>query len=872
MVIVPQVLYPARNIGWSKNQILQLERILSATYRQVLNLRCNFPTELLYLDQNKAGIGLTRLSDIVNKQKIKRMFCMAYGRPFTNIALTAQIDLALKISGKESHPWARTSVDPNARYKQHCSLDSQISWASEENILLTAGGSDMNNKWAEQRICLSNEDFNTKEILMNESAIYYGDIVSKTLNGWKYSVPAGVDLGDLPKIELPKDHRQILRRDQAYLSWDGHNVLEILGLTGNFVVLVRAWTFTGDNTAALADVTDKPIEMNFYDIFPHDCATRYYLSKDFFRNGNIHRRVTRVTAQNAPTRVYKQPSIWEFLTEHKKLFQMGTIYTDGSFTPATLEEDELFNVKPSTGTSASAVVCINSENWGKQDIVAITIEEHTDVHVDKSFTAELIGLLAAHQILQLLGIQQKPDGIVTDCEAAQKVINAKNTRWAGNEQVQLIHAIRRINCMPVGWTRSHPENTHKHDISKYSQNDYGIAIADETCRGGVDRWEEKNLKHAVRNLKVLHYTVSAKDVLTQLLTDCDFAWTKNGVPITQSILSIKNQRRIAEYLDRREGYKGVALEFAAKLSPASGFAERGKRVKTVFDWHYDKRNAAKGIRDVEQRKMASICLLCGGPDSQAHTIECCTHPALNGIRDETDRKVEALIRQLPDTVEVGHIIKRAFLQQINNAKLQLGIWPKRTRKELAKKLNFGALPPQGKKEAKNTLWAINAIYHEGAKELLAKKHAVGMLLADATLGAAPSSQGNSKGKTRTKKLRLTRTERKGYKRLHTKSKRTTQTMTKFLDDLRDIDTLQAHYKAMEVVAQRACNKANAMSKRKFRLISSQDETHSKLIDSHRTKRNKKHKRIIHNNARNVKRTKVHKEIHSYTNTSYLQGG
>jgi len=81
---------------------------------------------------------------------------------------------------------------------------------------------------------------------------------------------------------------------------------------------------------------------------------------------------------------------------------------------------------------------------------------------------------------------------------------------------------------------------------------------------------------------------------------------KNGVPITQSILSIKNQRRIAEYLDQREGYKGVALEFAAKLSPASGFAERGKRVKTVFDWHYDKRNAAKGIRDVEQRKMASI--------------------------------------------------------------------------------------------------------------------------------------------------------------------------------------------------------------------------------------------------------------------------
>jgi hypothetical protein len=86
-------------------------------------------------------------------------------------------------------------------------LDSQIKWAAEENILLTAGGSDMNDRWAEQRIILSAEDNKTQEILMNESAIYYGDIVSKTLNGWKYSVPAGAKVGILSAIELSKDHR-----------------------------------------------------------------------------------------------------------------------------------------------------------------------------------------------------------------------------------------------------------------------------------------------------------------------------------------------------------------------------------------------------------------------------------------------------------------------------------------------------------------------------------------------------------------------------------------------------------------------------------------------------------------------------------------
>ena len=96
---------------------------------------------------------------------------MAYGRPFTNIALTAQIDLALKLSGKESHPWARTSVDPTAKYKQHCSLDSQIMWAAEEDIVLTAGGTDMSNRWPEQRIILSDENDRTRGILTNESVL-----------------------------------------------------------------------------------------------------------------------------------------------------------------------------------------------------------------------------------------------------------------------------------------------------------------------------------------------------------------------------------------------------------------------------------------------------------------------------------------------------------------------------------------------------------------------------------------------------------------------------------------------------------------------------------------------------------------------------
>ena len=93
-------------------------------------------------------------------------------------------------------------------------------------------------------------------------------------------------------------------------------------------------------------------------------------------------------------------------------------------------------------------------------------------------------------------------------------------------------------------------------------------------------------------------------------------------------------------------------------------------------------------------------------------------------------------------------------------------------------------------------------------------------------------------------------------------------MTKFLIDLRDIDTLQEHYRAMDAAAQRTSNKADATSKRKHRIISSQDEIGKQAGE--KTKRNRKHRRIIHNNARCIKRSKTHPELSNYTNTSYLQ--
>ena len=86
----------------------------------------------------------------------------------------------------------------------------------------------------------------------------------------------------------------------------------------------------------------------------------------------------------------------------------------------------------------------------------------------------------------------------------------------------------------------------------------------------------------------------------QLLQDCDFVWTRNGVPITQTISNIKNERRVREYTNQRKGFLGAELAYTAKVAPAVGFMERSKRTKRIFDWQYGRRNAAKGIKDKEE--------------------------------------------------------------------------------------------------------------------------------------------------------------------------------------------------------------------------------------------------------------------------------
>ena len=64
-----KLLYALRLSNWSLAQYQELDHSLSAIFRKATRNQRSFPTALLYLPTNLGGLGLKRLSDLVQMEK-----------------------------------------------------------------------------------------------------------------------------------------------------------------------------------------------------------------------------------------------------------------------------------------------------------------------------------------------------------------------------------------------------------------------------------------------------------------------------------------------------------------------------------------------------------------------------------------------------------------------------------------------------------------------------------------------------------------------------------------------------------------------------------------------------------------------------------
>jgi hypothetical protein len=180
---------------------------------------------------------------------------------------------------------------------------------------------------------------------------------------------------------------------------------------------------------------------------------------------------------------------------------------------------------------------------------------------------------------------------------------------------------------------------------------------------------------------------------------------------------------------------------------------------------------------------------------------------------------------------------------VNNQKMAHMFWPKLARKELARKLNYENLPPEEKKDARNALWKINQIYHEGARNLLRVKRNIETDMLPSETIKAPRT-GPPRGTSRTNKLRLSRRLRKtAYKHVKTHGQQGPQgkkTIQQYLREMQGI-TLPDTNMTQDTSIQRAANKADKLRNKRRREIDPSEDVVVAITIPNRKRKNPKSK-------------------------------
>ena len=133
--------YPLRFSNWTLEQYRQLDTELSALFRSTTRNLRSFPTALLYLPAHMGGMGLKRLSDIVQLDKWSSIHRLFRGSSEMKSLATSLIHSAFRREGifppHDSHCLFYTSPTPTGPPRF---LTSLLEWGTENDIRFHISG------------------------------------------------------------------------------------------------------------------------------------------------------------------------------------------------------------------------------------------------------------------------------------------------------------------------------------------------------------------------------------------------------------------------------------------------------------------------------------------------------------------------------------------------------------------------------------------------------------------------------------------------------------------------------------------------------------------------------------------------------------
>jgi hypothetical protein len=320
-----------------------------------------------------AGMGYKRLTDIVNNQKMAHLYRKVMKVGPTKNALLAIIDIACREREKETKPNMIINIEGKEKIKDRLWLNSIIEDTARWDVQLTIGGKyeDSDVSWPESRVKTvgPGQHFEIDFMTLNN------EVWKKKVNGKYEEVTQGKNLGE--------DYRHQIKYDQAYISCNGTEVLEVLGTHGDEEkpdLEIRIWERMDEGNMKrgsilkLSNLTPScgmgcNRRMKWEDVFHKKRMERIIMDNDNYTYDTTIRKVNEVLTQNIPTTKVKDTSIWENIKDHREIIENGMIYTDGAWKDMRSAAERLFRIGGNNSRASSAIIIMSKENdWKKKKL------------------------------------------------------------------------------------------------------------------------------------------------------------------------------------------------------------------------------------------------------------------------------------------------------------------------------------------------------------------------------------------------------------------------------------------------------------------------------------------------------------------------
>ena len=677
--------YTGKFSSWTMEQMEAIEQVYTQTYKHLTYNLSSFPTELLYMNTERGGLGLPRLSDVISAAK----YSIFQRHQHAGGIISSNMDTLLYNATVQSSqvPIAFTGVTIHPRQKMSNSgwADSLIHYAKEGDIFISRQGSSLQHQPTSSIISASMpEDRPQPWRFVNDRSIsILGDLyscVSGSPPEWHdFSNTLGKKLVELQSGNPPDAPVPLWSKQFWFPSSDANfppdTIVEIMGFTHDDPPLLNIRTIRTNNRfsvrrlQAMCESSDILLgAASKISISPLDALgispCRVFLDPP--PKGSTLRWVSFISSPTSYM-IYPPPGTSQWLPpELKRLLPLlgpFSIFSDGSWSSTGSPWSHITGDSPTHHGAVGIAIISDLPNWRDLPIIILQIDNGQELGSLAAYSMEVLGISIGMSIgSQLLN---PVFTIFSDCQAAVKKLhklrNRVTTIRSKTRDASLLSAtISRWNSMEgvnVTWVKGHPEREEP-DASLWTREMWGNHLSDRAAAGVLNCSKTYQFQNLYSNLLTItpFPPLDALSVTKHLLPAGDWYFGDvKGQLVSPSIIDRVQQGRFNKYLLDRDAYRAKR-----KLPPkwqfynfllvskfwkmSSSPALRNLKNRLIFDKHWHPGNMAKNITDPYQFSLAAKCPFCTSPDSASHwSAECIALPRSRKIREAAITYIRDLV-------------------------------------------------------------------------------------------------------------------------------------------------------------------------------------------------------------------------------------